>query len=603
MRIPKRDIGGFAQHIYSLCSSSQKDRLTRGAQCRNLYLQGDENGDPQTYLACLEYIDNLSAYLYSPEELRFAIEFYGASNPVLRAMGHSTSSELHKWLRRSGVLLSVAGAVTWSLVKGKSFIKLLWTENGFQPTLIQPEMMGVLREDLLSLDDQDAFFHTTYLTPDRFRQILGNRPDAEKIYKDAQKYIGPGKGDDSPDKLNNLKQVILGGLNPYQAAGSGGSKQRGWVNWLTGPYPTLAPEILTKLIPLHELWVWDDERGEDGEYTVIQFVGPDCVIEGLERHRNIFADPLEIVPGEKKLAPSDGNPLTGRHPFLEFCPNELDGYFWGRSELYNVAMLQKSINSRVDGINHMLRMQEKPPKFFKGTQGITQKAYSVLTKPGGYLTDNNPSADVKDVAPNLPQNTWESLHEFERMFDKIGGFSPVLRGRGESGVRSQGHAETLVSTASPRFKKRALIIEQQVEAVGSLGLDMLKAHVPYEIEAWVEAKKAGIWEKIAPKNWLEQPPVPGMKSVPFLLHQLPENARVVVDSHSSSPAFSHETRGLMFDLFRSGVLKPEQLVAHTNPPGQEQIIEDIRTAEAEKAAFVQAHPEVAEKTVGKKKKK
>jgi hypothetical protein len=45
--------------------------------------------------------------------------------------------------------------------------------------------------------------------------------------------------------------------------------------------------------------------------------------------------------------------LKGRHPFVDFCPNHVEGYFWGRSEIANVFLLQEAINSRITGINKM----------------------------------------------------------------------------------------------------------------------------------------------------------------------------------------------------------------------------------------------------------
>lgn len=601
MKIPKRSVGSFAKYIVDLCSASREERLQRGSVYRNLYLTGDEAGEPATFPKTFAYIDNLSSYLYSPVELRFAIEHYGGADLLLRAQMQAANAELNKHIRRGNVDTKLESAVNWSLVKGKSFIKLLWTKDGFQPTVIQPEMMGVLREDLDSLSDQDAFFHTTYLTPDRFTQMVENHPDRDELIRKATKYMSPVGKNDGPDQNSHLKQVILGGLNPYQAAGgnNNNTKQRGWVQWMNGPLPNLAPEVLTRLIPLNELWVWDDERGESGDWTTIQFVGEDCVIYGKDTHRNIFADAYDPDNKERILHPSSDNPLAGHHPFIEICPNPLDSYFWGRSELCNVALLQKGINTRIDGINHLLRMQEKPPRFFKGGQSITASAYSKLNKPGGYMTDNNPNATVQTLAPELPSGLWDSLHEYEQMFNDMAGFSPVMQGRGESGVRAQGHAESLIRTSSPRFKDRALLVERQVEELGGLAFDMLKAHLPYPLTAWVSPKDAGIMAKIPPTNPLHVPPIPDTIPVEFSLHDLPDECKVVVDSHSSSPAFSHETRELLFSLFKAGAIKLDQLVAHTHPPGEDTIIEDIHRAEIEKAKFIQQHPEVAEKQAKK----
>lgn len=614
MKIPRRNVAGFASDIVKQCSASRNDRLQRGAMYRNLYLAGSQDGSPQTYLKAFSHIETLSSYLYSPVELRFGIEFYGMSSSVDRAMAAESSSELHRHIRQSNVDTLIGDAVTWGLVKGKTFIKLLWSEDGFEPYLIQPEMMGVLREDLDTLDKQEAFFHTTYYTPERFAQLIQNHDDRDDIMRKVTKTIDPNKSGDSPDRNNNLKQIVLGGLYPYRGSENGPTQNKGVVDWLGGPNPSLDPQVLKTLIRLDETWVWDDARDD---WTTLQTVGDDVVIEGKDRHRNIFADAFDPDDDEKSKKSAEHNPLAGHQPFLEFCPARLDGYFWGRSEICNIAILQESLNKRINGINSIMRRQEDPPIFFTGSQGVSQNAFSKLKKPGGYLTENNPGASAKPLAPEMPATMFESMHELERMFDSIGGMAPILQGKGESGVRAQGHAETLVRTASPRFKDGALAIERQVETLGGLALDILKAKKAEKLIAWVMPKDETFLEKLTkkfglnPKNTAEiiesemefdLAPAPGMKPIPFTFAQLPKNCKVVVDSHSSSPAFSHETKQIMFELFEAGVITPEQLVMHTSPPGQDTIIEDLKRKEIASAEFAAQHPEEAAKTSSKKKK-
>jgi len=570
-------------------------------------LLGSEDGNPATYNECFAFLDNLSSFLYSPVELRFVIDCYGHSNPLERAKMKAASSEFHKQFRRGGTDTLLDDATTWALVKGKTFIKNGWTSEGFKDILVQPEVMGVLEENLRSLDDQDAFCHTTYMTPDRLFRMLKTNPNRDELMKRAMKYSVMGKGHDDPERESTLRQIVVGGLYPYQASGQGTTNARGNVDWLSAPSPSFAAEVVANMIPVHELWIWDDERdnekeGLDGEYTTIQFVGEDLVISGELTHRNLFADQFSPDDKQKKLKPTIHNPLAGHHPFSEICPNQLDGYFWGRSELCNVALLQKCINARVDGINNMLRRQEDPPKFFSGTTGIKQSAYSIMKKAGGYFTDSNPGAKVQDLYPQLPEHIFESLHEFQKMFDRMAGFTDTMSGRGSAGVRSKEHAEALTSNASPRFKDRALTLERQIEAIGSLKLDMLKAHVPESITAWVSKPDTGIEGEIPPEIWIEQPPVKGLVPVEFTFYDLPENSKVTVDSHSSSPAFAHEMKQDLFDLVKIGGIDAEQVIEHLGVPGADAMIEALQRKKVAEAEFAAAHPELAAEQ-GKKKKK
>lgn len=601
MRVPNKNLAQWCGEIIKTCSASRKDRIQRGAMFRNLYLTGTEEGESAVFPKTFAYIDDLSSYLYSPVELRFGIEKYGSSTLADRAKASAAAAELHRYVRQGNVDTLIEEAVIWALVKGKAFIKLLWTEDGFEPYIIQPEMMGVYREDITSLDEQEAFYQSVYITPDRFSQMVENNPDRAELLKKVEKYIHPANDENNPDSNNALKQVLIGGLNPYREAGAGNrNKNRGVVDWLGGPAPTIAPELLASVIRLDELWVWDDDRDD---WTTFQIVGNDVIVAGKNQRRNIIADMFDPDNKEASLMTSEDNPLSGHHPFIEFCPNRLSGYFWGRSELCNVGLLQQMINTRIDGINKLLRRQEDPPTKWTGGQAPNDKQWSKLRKPGTLLSDSNPNAKIDVLAPNLPEGLWESLHEMEAMYDKMAGFTPTLKGRGESGVRSQGHSRALTENASPRFKDRALITERSVESIGGLGLAYLKANVADKLTAWVMPSDKSIDSSVKINTDLLEPPVEGMKPIEFMFHQLPKKCKVVVDSHSSSPAFSHETKGLMFDLFKAGAADKKQLVLHTDPPGADTMIEDIERQEIAQAAFNEAHPELVAEQASKGKKK
>lgn len=599
MRIPDKDVGKWAQNIVSQCSESRASRIDRGAMYKNIYLSGSEDGDPAIYNKTFAYIDNLSSYLYSPVELRFGIEKYGSSTAADRAKSFTAASELHRYLRQSDVDTLIEEVMIWSLVKGKAFIKLLWDEESeeFSAHLVQPETMGVYREDLNSLDEQEAFYHSTYVTPSQFAEMIANHPDATELMRQVATHFHPANDGNSPDTNNVLKQVIIGGLNPFRASTSGKTQSRGIVDWLSGPSPTLSPSMLGSIIRIDELWVKDTERKD---YTVLQLVG-DVLIEGKTRHRNIIADQFDPNNKEKSIPSNENNPLAKHHPFIEFCPNKLSGYFWGRSEICNIALLQLMLNNRIDGINRLLRRQENPPRMFTGGTGPTQQAYAKANKPGGYLVDSSPGGKMNDLAPSLPEGLFESLHEMIGFYDDMAGFTPTLQGRGEKGVRAGGHSESLTKNASPRFKDRALGIERSVEALGGLGLDYLKAKVGMKLTAWVMPKEDSIETSTQLDPVLAEPPVKGMLPIEFTFMQLPDRCKVVVDSHSSSPAFSHETRGLLFDLFKDGAIDKKQLVTHTSPPGLDTMLEDLARAEIAQAAFAEQHPEEAAQH-GKKKK-
>ena len=402
MFIPSSKIGPWAAELIQACQPDVEERLQRGALYKNLYLTGSEDGNPAIYPKTYAHIAMLSALYFSPLELRYDIKFHGGGNLTKRAMGRAAAIELHQMMGEAATYDRVRDATKWSLVKGRCFLKMLWEDQGFAPYLVQPEMMGVLRPDIVELNRQPAFVHTSYYTPDQFASAFRQMPNLPEIMKKIARKANIGKEDNTrPDRNNALKQIILGGLNPYQQASStpANAGSRGIVDWLAAPSSTFNAKIMAQLIKLDELWVWDSVSDD---WATFQLVG-DVLITGEDQIRNAFSSMFDPDNSDRRLPESfrEDNPLNGMHPFISFCPNELDGYFWGRSELCNVGVLQMSINSRLDGINRLLRRQERPPRLVSGTTAINRDKYSAMDMPGGFFNDPSPNAKAVDLYPKF----------------------------------------------------------------------------------------------------------------------------------------------------------------------------------------------------------
>lgn len=548
MQIPRHKLPAFVRDVVNDCLVSQTDRVNRGAYYRNYALSGsDQPSTPALYNKTYAYLDDLESLLYSPISLRFHIGDPDLPNILEQAKGRAAANKLRNLARRSNTDTTISEAVFWSLVKGKTIIKQSWKRHGFHPTLIQPENMGVMHENHTRLDeDMEAFVHSSLITPFQFYRLIANHPNREALLKKAKRYMTENKNGLSPAD-GAAKQVIVGGLYPFQPTGSNSpNNTRGIVDWMGGPSPNLSPRVQQGFMQLDEAWIWDDDRGG---WATFQLIGDDMLIWG----DNFIANAMAWNSSSLLEVPE----LKAKHPFNEICPNRLDGYFWGRSEIVNVCLLQEAINSRINGINHLLRKQEDPSTYFKGSTGVNQLAYSRFQKPGGYFVDG-PQGDAKQIAPEIKADLWASLHEYERMFDEMGGLPPIAKGHGEAGVRSAAHSETLVRMFSPRFKDRALLVERDVEEIGSLMLDLGRAHLDKKLIAWVPQEMAGM-EGIK-QNPLIIPPADGLVAVPFLLDDLDDDVTLSVDAHSSSPAFSAEAKALVFDLLKIGAMGPEDVV-------------------------------------------
>ena len=588
MRIPSNpnERAEFVSEIIRACSQSRSERIQRGLAFRNLFLTGDENGVPQTFLRTQDFIRDVLAILYSPIGLRFKCEYFGQVSPAERAKGSAAAAGLLQHVINNNIDDNISDIVLWSLVKGKTIQQLLWSRGGFESWLIQPKSFGVYNENVSSLARQEAFIHSTFPTRSRFRQIISGLPPAKQaaLMKAADNLQTKNRGGE--DNNGTLKQIIVGGLYPFQAGGSSPATGGGTVTHLFAPQPAMQSAVVDQLVPLEEVWMWNNAQDD---WATVTMLGEQIVF-GEDVLFNAFAQGSDTQRGVY----NEDNPLRGQHGFVEYCALPLDGYFWGVSFVSLVALLQRSLNNRIDGINRMLRMQEDPARFFTGSTSINQNAYAKLNKPGGYFTDGNPSAKVEKLADQVPPDIWKSFAEINGMFDTIGGFPPIMRGEGEGSVRSQGQSDTLVRQGAARHLDAALKIERSVECAGGVIFDLLRAKSSQRLTAWVMPNEQSIQTDIEPDPSLE-PPVKGMQPITFTYSNMLDNTKVSVDSHSSSPAFSHDIRELAFALAKIGAASPKRVAQIIGAPMQDELVEDAERKEIETAALLQAHPELLEK--------
>ena len=581
MIIPGSDLAAFVRDITDQCFSSRLDRINRATFFENYFQSGSEDAtNPALFNKSYAAIDTTESLLYSPVALRFKLSDPEVPNVLNRQKHRVAAAKIRDACRRADLDSMISAAVGVALVKGKGFIKLAMRgkEHNLHGTLIQPEDLGVLRENHTSLDqDMEAFSQRTMVTVWQFDRILRSLGWSEKAERETRErvksYQTLSTGDEKAKA--SAMQVTVGAMYPFQPGSQGPSQSRGIADWLSQPKPSMAPSVEQTLIPLDETWMWND-REED--WNTFQLIG-DILLMGRFQRVNALAYDADA----RQSSPF----LKGEHPYREFCVNPVDDYFWGASELRHLVPLQEQLNSRLIGINRMLRLQEDPTKKFIGATGVNQTALSRYKKPGGYWTDSSPNAKIETDEVKIPQDLHASVHEIERMFDDMVGLPPTSQGKGDAGVRSHRHADSLVRAASPRFKDRALLVERDVEALGGLILDLKKAYSADRLIAWAPQEEAGA-EGDAPDP-LIPPPAKGLVSVRFTYADISDDVAVRVDSHSSSPAFSEDAKMLHFDLLKVGAESKDELVEHVDVGDPEELQagimrRDIAAAEAQKQA-------------------
>ncbi|MDE2096578.1 MAG: hypothetical protein KGL39_04970 [Patescibacteria group bacterium] len=527
--------------------------MNRSALFDAYYGSGSSDpSSPAMFNKIFASIDDLESLLFSPVSLRFHIGDHDMPNVVNEAKGRAAASKIRQLCRQSDADSRISEAVNKGLIHGIGIIKQIFNKGEFTDSLVMPDDFGVYRENYNKLDpNMEAFSQTMMITDHQFYRLIAGNPDEVELRKKAKRYMREATGG-IQDSKGSAMNIVVGGLYPLQSAGQV-SATRGVVDWMSTPKPQTDPEVETSMLELNETWIWDDEREDWATFQIVG--GSDMLIMGRYQILNAIA----YDPKTRMSAPT----LKGVHPFSTFCPNPTPGYFWGISEISRLMLLQEAINSRITGTNKMLRKQEDPSTKFVGGTGVNQLALSRFNKPGGYFVESSPQAKIERDVITIPQDLWASLHEYERIFDDMMGIPPVGKGHGEKGVRSANHAEALVRMFSPRFKDRALLIERDVENFGALKLDMARANIDKKLVAWVPADAAGIegdGEKTSAQMLI--PPAEGLVPVYFQFADLSDDVTLTVDAHSSSPVFSQDAKGLVFDMLKTGMMSPVEAVEH-----------------------------------------
>jgi hypothetical protein len=408
----------------------------------------------------------------------------------------------------------------------------------------------VLSETILSLEEQEVLCHVSYPTMSRLRSQLqyDNHPRLAEIMariESARQY----ERDES--ETNYMHQMVVGGLHPLGNVGDT-PEAAGIVNIFPMPIPWRPQAKFLETCKLYELWVRDREAEHPGDYVTIKLIYPDIIIEPItpNRKRN-----LSRVPD--------------RSPFVKVQAQPTPGYFWGRSTISDVQMLQDMLNKRLEDLKVMWDRNAAAPYTLTGFSGVTEDMYFKVINEGGFLADSNPNAKATKMVEPPPQGYMEELEFIWKMFDEASGFSPVMSGQGEPGVRAGVHAQTLVRTSSPRLIDQAARIERQLAETGYLAFRIMQAQDPSQYTT--------------------------PTGVDFRLMQMPEGFQVQVDSHSASPAFAEDNRQMAIALQKAGAIDAEDLIHLLHPPSADFLI--ARLKQRQKAQAQAAQQEKQEELV------
>jgi hypothetical protein len=536
------DLELWVREVIDECMASVEERAMVYTRAAAYYYAGSYDNRAAIYNKTKQFIDKLSGFLMQPTDVRYQIIFDSGEPENVLDRALLVSEKLTADYRQTDSDITFSEAVTWSMINGCSLLKHYPSDSGFKVAMVHPQNFGVLGETILDLEEQEAFCHVTYPTISRLRTILAEHPRAKEILERISEGRPTQQDEEQPSYFH---QMVVGGLAPLgEPGGATNPEAAGIVNVFPLPTPWKPNRRITPTVKFCELWIRDRDR--DGDYTTMQVVYPDIIIEGDITRRN-----LSRVPGHSSFTKVQA----------EITP----GYFWGRSHIADVQMLQDVLNKRLRDLKVMWDRNVNAPQVLSGFTSVTEEMYFKIINEGGFINDANPNAKAQKLLDPPPPNYMEELQFIFQLFDEASGFSPIMSGQGEPGVRAGVHAQTLVRTSSPRLIDQAARIERQLAQSGEMALRIMQA-----MDALIYTTDRG---------------------TEFTLHDLPDNFQVQVDSHSASPAFAEDSRQVAIALARAGAIDGEDLIHMLHPPGAERLL--ARLHQRQKAQAQQAQQEEA----------
>jgi hypothetical protein len=541
LHIPDKelDLKVWVEETIDECMASAQERGMTYTRASQYYYQGTGDERAAIYNKVKPFIDKLAGFLMQPTDVRFSILFDSSEPENVLERAQLVSEKLTADYRQSDSDITFAEAVVWALINGCYFLKHHPDNEGFKIAPVHPQNFGVLGETILSLDEQEAFCHVSFPTLSRLNAMLTEmkHPRRREIMAQIREARPSQRDEEEPSYFH---QMVVGGLQPLGHVGDAPSSAAGIVSVFPVPTPWRPQRRMAPTVRFCELWVKDADR--DGDYTTVQCVYPDIIIEGDDTRRN-----LSRIPG--------------RHPFVKIQGQPTPGYFYGRPLIADVQMLQDVVSKRLRDIKVMWDRNVNAPQVFSGFTSVTEEDYFKIINEGGFINDPNPGAKTAPLTQPLPENYLEEIQFLFGLFDEASGFSPVMSGQGEPGVRAGVHAQTLVRTSSPRLIDQAARIERQLAESGYISLRIMQA--------------------MDPSIYVTD------KGTEFTLVQLPDNFQVQVDSHSASPAFAEDNRQVAIALARAGAIDAEDLIQMLHPPGAELLLARLRQRQKAQAQAAQ----------------
>jgi hypothetical protein len=556
----KKALLDFALTTKEQCRVSVGNRAAYCRQMNEIAETGRYNSPKALINMMNTHLERAAAHLFSPVELKFNVDYENRYPKLQMERAAVTANVLTRQWDRTNTDILFGRGVYEALKYGWCAMKQWPQVEGKEETptyyqkLVMPWQFGVYNEAENDINRQSAMCETALMTlPEVWRRIY-HLNGADKLFERIKAHAQTGA---QMSEMNSYFHSVLSttqlntGLTGSTQPLPGGIVQLG-----NDPnFAMMGPQVSAPVVQVHEMWV----QGEK-DYVTILLVEPDVIIAPLYSHANILIKD------------------SGLQPYRTIQPNEVTNWFWGRSELVDLIEPQTLLAMFCDDAKRLMGLQVDKILGFIGETGMTDELYG-QARLAGYFNQGQGS-DIKDLTPKFPAELLPFIKFMIESINTLGSFPEIMQGKGEPGVRAGVHANTLLKTASPTLRDRSLLVERQCAVHADLTLSIMEAKDPRF--HWTD----GTNEKTA-------------DDTKFLLSELPDDWRVTIDSHSSSPIFANENEQLIFSSHKTGIVDDEYVLDNMPFPNKEAAKIAARERKAQKAhmmeKFLEQFPELGEK--------
>lgn len=555
MQIPKDDaeLAKFLRFVVDVCTASQRERRQLYERRRRYYLYGQNTDASVRHKRLKSHIGLVTSFLFAPDGIAYSVSAPSNAPDSTVKQFLALEDEWNEEMRDCGLPDLYSETLLWATVFDTMIIKLGWNDHTDQlfGDLIEPSSFGVFAEEKMDFEAQQAMTHSFLLDYDEAVERLVRAGKAADI---ARLQVGGGEqeGIGLPGTLGQLIITATGGTNIT-------GNISGEIDTDYEVSPSFTPRTDRPLVRFHEVWVWDTEAVD---WRIFHMAEPDVILS--DSKKTIEALRRAAEKAKPKFDSATNLFLPKETPFVPVTPYPLYNYFWGDSHIEDLIPLQQWSNERLQEIDEILQRQADPAKVFSGFMGLQDEKAEALGGPGTWVADQMPGAVVNELAPKMPTDLFVEYHEIGSLMQEASGLTESIAGKGEKGVRGQGHARQLQITGGGRIRKTAVGLEKSLVRMGDIGLK-LKMHNDDE-------------------------PLKLEDGSQFVASQLSPKYTMRVAGHSHSPLFTQETHEIAGALLKARAADAEQYIRMLNPPRKEALIHALRARQKAEAQARAAQP-------------